>query len=270
MLYWQLYSNLSDSLICWHNEIAAYLIYHIIFSCHLLLYKNKLSCLQPWQPSEDQSRFPCPTWARVFFCPPKSDPLLQLHMDCHLSHGRLACKTLWLLPITLPLSFPPVALQGTLDATTAQPCHLGSHPRLCWAPVLVCGPSSAATSGWVTASALLSTHVVKLAGARPGQSAAGPWGWHQAGGAEIRATLHHRNLLQPGQAPSPAPGAAWSPPEVQVGSHGNKRQLGHMHEHSLRCICCSAIWLSHRNTAIWLTHRSTAADPSSAENAVQQ
>lgn len=67
--------------------------------------------------------------------------LLQLHMDCHFPHGRLACKTLWVLLGILPLSFPPVALQGCLGATTAQPCHLGSHPRLCRSPLLACGPS---------------------------------------------------------------------------------------------------------------------------------
>lgn len=61
MLYWQLHSNLSGSLIRRHNEIAAYLIYQVIFSCHLLVSKNKPSCLGLGQPAEADGHIPRPS-----------------------------------------------------------------------------------------------------------------------------------------------------------------------------------------------------------------
>lgn len=85
-------------------------------------------------------------------------------------------------------------------------------------------PVVPATSGWDTATASLFTHMVRLVGARHGQSALGMapvWGCRDQGFSS-RQAQGLGNLLQPGQALSPAPGAAWSATEVQAGSHGDK------------------------------------------------
>lgn len=107
MLYRQLHSNLSAPLIRWHNEIAAYLIYQVIFSCHLLVSKNKL--LPGAMAAQRGSELcPLPLLGQGLFLPPKSGLLLQPHTDSALPHGGLVCKTSGLLLSILPWPFLPL------------------------------------------------------------------------------------------------------------------------------------------------------------------
>ena len=102
-LYWQLHSNLSGPLIRWHNEIAAYLIYQVIFSCHLLVSKNKLSCLEPWEPSEDESHVPHPSSSdpEIWTAPPAAHRLSLATWKSSVQNPRALARQLPLLFLPL-------------------------------------------------------------------------------------------------------------------------------------------------------------------------
>lgn len=240
MLCWQLYSNLSDPLICWYNEIVAYLIYHVVFSCHLLVYKNKLSLLFSAAMGAQQGSDPCPSPLLDLLLSPRVWPPPSAAHRWSLVTWRASMQNLMALAQHPPPVLPFCGSPGTfrcpgLWSQLMQPPVGGMLPQPpCPHTVKLVGAGPGAECTWGSL------------GMAPGWGCRGqgyPWSWAQ--GLE--------KLHQPGQALSPAPGAGRSPTEEQGGSHRDECQLGHVHEHSLRCICFTTIWLSHRNIATWCT-----------------